>query len=267
MDPPCTAVYETSMSGFMRVNLQVVSRAPMPGWGHKPLARPYWRVYHNADPGWRVEWDGGACELTPERVLLLAPETVYRGIGRTPARHLFVHLTVDGIAPASPGVHVLRFADELAGLVARVDAALSASDWPTGELAAAALGLAAIGRLPPAAFRPTRYSAGIAAAIALAAARAPLPVSVAQLARAAAMHPTAFIRRFRIETGVTPHAWQVRERIGQACLALERGEDSMEEIAERFGFCDRSHFARVFTRVRGVGPGTYRRATLRAGAG
>ncbi len=243
----------------LRVNLLAQANVPLPGWGHDGLARPYWRIYRNAHPGWQVEWAGGRSELGPERLQLIAPETVYRGMASGPARHLFLHFTVDGMPVVPPGIHVLPCAAELAALVARVE---HVGHGPALHLAGAALALAALSQLPPATLAPTTRSLAVAAAIALAAARAPLPVTVSQLARAANMHPTAFIRRFRSETGITPHAWQVRARIEQSCLALERGDESLEAIADRFGFCDRNHFTRVFTRLRGIGPGAYRRAAV-----
>lgn len=259
MDRPLTVGYKTSMSGPLRFHLLALADVRMPSWGHDGLARPYWRIYRNADPGWRVEWAGGRSDLTPDRLLLIAPETVYRGVATRPARHFFQHFTIDGVPTVAPGMHAFACTGEIAALLTRIE---NAAEGPARGLAAASLGLAALSRLPSAALAPATRSPGVAAAIGLAAARSPMPVAVRDLARAAGMHPTAFIRRFRVETGLTPHAWQVRARIEQACLALERGDEAIEAIAERFGFCDRNHFTRVFARLRGIGPGAYRRQTV-----
>ena len=73
------------------------------------------------------------------------------------------------------------------------------------------------------------------------------------------MHTNAFIRLFRSEVGRSPQAWYMRRRIEEACRLLHHSDLSIEQIAERTGFCDRGHFTRVFRTLRRIGPATFRK--------
>lgn len=78
-----------------------------------------------------------------------------------------------------------------------------------------------------------------------------------ELAQMAGMSRYQMIRAFRAATGLTPHAWQLNQRINQAREALQAGED-ISDIACRLGFSDQSHFQRTFKAHAGVTPGRYR---------
>lgn len=83
--------------------------------------------------------------------------------------------------------------------------------------------------------------------------------TVDALARRAHMSPRTFARRFRDETGTTPHSWITRQRIAAAEELLERTEQPVEWIAGQVGFGNAAALRHHFTRVRGVSPQAYRR--------
>jgi transcriptional regulator GlxA family with amidase domain len=83
--------------------------------------------------------------------------------------------------------------------------------------------------------------------------------SVEELARRAHMSPRTFARRFRDETGSTPHAWVTRQRVAAAEEMLERTDQPVEWIASRVGFGNAATLRQHFTRVRGISPMQYRR--------
>ena len=85
------------------------------------------------------------------------------------------------------------------------------------------------------------------------------PLDVDTLADRAAMSPRTFARRFRDETGTTPHAWVTTQRLRRAEELLERGTDPVEAIADRVGFGNAATLRMHFTRARGVSPQAYRR--------
>jgi len=80
-----------------------------------------------------------------------------------------------------------------------------------------------------------------------------------QLAKLAAMSLRTFIRRFQSATGYPPATYLQALRIEKARAALERGGDSVSEIAWSVGYQDLSAFSRVFKSRTGLSPGTYRR--------
>jgi AraC-like DNA-binding protein len=73
------------------------------------------------------------------------------------------------------------------------------------------------------------------------------------------MSPFHFARLFKRTSGVPPHRFVVRRRIGRAIELLAGGEHPIGEIARLVGFATPSHFTTVFRRITGVTPTEYRR--------
>lgn len=85
------------------------------------------------------------------------------------------------------------------------------------------------------------------------------PLSVEYLARESSMSARTFARRFRAETGATPHAWITSQRVLRAEELLERTSRPVERIADDVGFGNAAALRHHFTRARGVSPQQYRR--------
>ncbi len=79
------------------------------------------------------------------------------------------------------------------------------------------------------------------------------------LAGQAAMSARTFARRFRAETGTTPHAWITSRRVLRAEELLETTSRSVDRIADEVGFGNAATLRHHFTRARGVSPQQYRR--------
>lgn len=95
-------------------------------------------------------------------------------------------------------------------------------------------------------------------------------LSVDALARRLHMSPRTFARRFRDETGTTPHQWLSHQRVLLAERLLEETALPIEEVARRSGFGTAATLRHSFSRVRGTSPAAYRRTfadPLRATAG
>jgi transcriptional regulator GlxA family with amidase domain len=85
------------------------------------------------------------------------------------------------------------------------------------------------------------------------------PLSVAQLAKWAAMSERTFSRRFAKESGTTPLRWLLDQRIAAAQKLLERTDFSMDHIAEKSGFGSAITMRQHFVKHLSVSPSTYRR--------
>jgi transcriptional regulator GlxA family with amidase domain len=83
--------------------------------------------------------------------------------------------------------------------------------------------------------------------------------TIESLSARSAMSARTFARRFRQETGTTPHLWLTRQRVLLARRMLESGEDSIELIASRSGFGTAAMLRHHFTREIGTAPSAYRR--------
>ncbi len=84
-------------------------------------------------------------------------------------------------------------------------------------------------------------------------------LSVDTLARRSHMSARTFARRFRDETGTTPHAWVTRQRLQVAEELLEQTDHPVDWIAAEVGFGNAAALRHHFTRSRGVSPQQYRR--------
>jgi transcriptional regulator GlxA family with amidase domain len=79
------------------------------------------------------------------------------------------------------------------------------------------------------------------------------------LAARVAMSPRTFARRFRAETGTTPHLWLTQQRVLLARRMLEEGDDPIDTVAARTGFGTGAMLRHHFARIVGVSPASYRR--------
>ncbi|MEU8182876.1 helix-turn-helix domain-containing protein [Micromonospora sp. NPDC049044] len=82
--------------------------------------------------------------------------------------------------------------------------------------------------------------------------------TVEELAARAGMAPRTFARRFRAETGTTPHDWLTNQRVLLARRLLEETPLSVEAVADQAGFGDAAALRHHFSRRVGATPHNYR---------
>jgi AraC family transcriptional regulator, transcriptional activator FtrA len=82
---------------------------------------------------------------------------------------------------------------------------------------------------------------------------------VEELARRALMSPRTFARRFRAETGTTPHHWLTGQRVLFAQRLLETTDHDVEAVARRCGFGNAATLRHHFSSRVGTSPTRYRR--------
>ncbi|MCF4099122.1 AraC family transcriptional regulator [Maritalea mediterranea] len=86
------------------------------------------------------------------------------------------------------------------------------------------------------------------------------PIDLQHLADVACMSPYHWHRVYRAIQGETIAATVKRLRLHRAAGQLAQSKISIEEIAERSGYCSLAAFTRAFTQVYGQPPAQYRRA-------
>jgi transcriptional regulator GlxA family with amidase domain len=89
--------------------------------------------------------------------------------------------------------------------------------------------------------------------------------TVESLAARAHMSPRTFARRFKAETGATPHDWLTAQRVLLARRLLEDTDLGVDGIATRTGFGNAAALRHHFTRRVGATPQAYR-STFRCAA-
>lgn len=81
-------------------------------------------------------------------------------------------------------------------------------------------------------------------------------ISIGEMAQSAFISKYQFIRNFKQEVGLTPHQFQIQNRIRKAQKLLGQTE-KLTEVAFATGFCDQSHFIRHFEKIVRLTPSRY----------
>ncbi len=107
--------------------------------------------------------------------------------------------------------------------------------------------------------RRTSHAGRIAAAINVIRADLSRPISVPELAGAAAMSPSSFHEHFRSVTATSPLRFQKDLRLLEARRLLTTGDRTVTEAAFEVGYRSPTHFSREYSRKFGVAPRDDRR--------
>lgn len=84
-------------------------------------------------------------------------------------------------------------------------------------------------------------------------------IRTSELASLLGLSVSHFSHAFKQTTGRTPLVYVVAKRVESAGQYMLCSEKSLSEIALNHGFCDQSHFCRVFRRETGLSPQTWRK--------
>jgi len=260
--PPPTSPHSQLDPG---IRLLLCHRMKLDRWSHENLSAPYWRLYRNANSGAWATVGGKRVALDPGAVFIIPPDTPFASGLERPVRHLFIHFSFPSIHETSPTIYRFPVRKEWRSLILRLEkssgygpGATAGNPFGAG-LDAVALVCLALRHVPADRFRARFGEPRIDRVIDWMSERLSGPCPAIERGRVAGLHPVALARLFREVAGRSPSAYLRLMRIREACLLLHHTELSVEDIAERTGFCDRFHFSRVFRQERGLGPAMFRR--------
>jgi AraC family transcriptional regulator len=83
-------------------------------------------------------------------------------------------------------------------------------------------------------------------------------MTMREIGAAAGVHPVYIGQMFRRHVGETIAAYAARLRVRAAAEELSAAQKPLAQIAVDYGFCDQSHFQRVFKRLTGATPASFR---------
>ncbi len=83
-------------------------------------------------------------------------------------------------------------------------------------------------------------------------------MSLAEVARAAGVHPVHLTRMFRRHLHCTPGGYLRRCRLDKAAALLTAGAANLSEVAQACGYFDQAHFSHAFRAAYGMPPSAYR---------
>jgi AraC-like DNA-binding protein len=237
-----------------------------------PHSHPTWTVAVVHDGAARFEVDATPQRADRGELFVLEPEAVHTGMAAVPEGWAYKVLYLDpallfewderdGDVPRAARWVVFRDVALRAALL-RMHAVIGSG--VTGleldeSVAVAADALRPHLRPGPSQLRSGYEHAAVRRARAFLSEHWDRAVPLAELASVAGLSRFELVRRFREQTGLTPHAFQTNMRVECARRMLSGGV-AIAEVAAGCGFADQPHLTRTFKRAVGVTPGRFARA-------
>ncbi len=260
-------------------------------WEFKELSFPYWRIYHNSYQGAVILYDGKEYALTPDKIIMIAPNTSYASRlhdhaipetgyslkgGRINSSvseqqllvdrcilHLFIHFNIgmpyDNI---SHGVFIYELSGHLKEKLQVIKRHLNyehARFSFYSSLAIQALISDLLSGLPEESWNLTTKNYRILKVLNHVENNIGDELTNTVLAQQAKMATNAFTRLFTEEIGMPPQKYVKKKRIDKACILLHHSDRSIDDIALKTGFADRYHFSRIFKLIAGLSPAKYKK--------
>ncbi len=260
-------------------------------WEFIELSFPYWRIYHNSYPGAVVIHEGKEYELTPDKIIMIAPNTSYStrmfnhkipeiGYSLKGGRvnwqlseknlvtnkyilHLFIHFNIgmpyDNI---SPGVFMYDLTDHIKGKLEIIKHHLNYEHTRFSfhsSLAVQSLISDLLLDLPEENWNLITKDLRILEVLNYVDSNINKELSNPVLANVIKMATNAFTRLFTEEIGISPQRYIKKKRIDKACVMLHHSHLSIDEIALQTGFADRYHFSRIFKQIVKISPAKYKK--------
>ncbi len=236
-------------------------------WSHR-LCDPFWRLYLHDQSGAEVVHPGGVHRLVPHHLHLLPAwgDFSARCASRVGWQY-YLHLD---LADWGRGLICAPIALPADGSTCETMRNLcdGTTAWTaSGRLRARALALSAlagaVATLDPVA--QDQLIAGLSGDDPVSITRRFVEEHLAEdldlsrLAKACGLSARHLGEVFNAGTGRTPMAYVRERRVAYAAELLLSGAVSIEDVAQRVGFVNRHHFSRIFARLVGCGPASYRR--------
>jgi AraC-like DNA-binding protein len=257
--------FRDSVFSFPAEVFRVAARA-LNSWSIQQPSLPCWRLWWNSEPGASVTWNDRRFKLTPDHIVLVAPETAFKVVLSRPVEcHLFIHFALgstrwrltDRVISLAPPDETLKAALALSKRLLQTRDKTLTEPLRAISLVSSVLDLTdeEMWPAPPTDHRVRRVVTAIDG-------NPGAHWPDAALARLASMSAGGFARLFRAQNGgLSPQAYLHRQRLALARHLLMQTELPIESVAEQSGFCDRSYFSTVFRREVGVPPAKYRQQT------
>jgi transcriptional regulator GlxA family with amidase domain len=84
------------------------------------------------------------------------------------------------------------------------------------------------------------------------------PISVIDAAQVVAMSERNFLRRFKLEMGITPSEYLLQARLDMTCRLLTDTELPVDKVARRSGMGSGDRLAKIFRKRLSISPSEYR---------
>lgn len=264
MDKNTVVVYYPTMDIYYNPNVRILfmKRCTLRKWYYDHPKFPFWRLYWNSMPGAIIRYKKQIIALTPERLVLVPPNTeISQRLVHGPATHFGAHFLTD--APFNRLHSKIYVFKAEAGMLSAIKALpVNDGDLLTNNLSLimAVRGLIhlLLSKIPAAELQPLQIPEQLAENMAFIDANSQRPLSNQEIARHMGLSVNAMLRHYKRELGISPQRYLRQKRIEKACMLLHDPQRSIKQIAEETGFCDRYYFTKVFTAFTGQSPARFR---------
>ncbi len=238
-------------------------------WNYPSVFSPFWRLYYNLDEGHCLLLRDGILELTPDKLVLIPDHVFFHCLGENPVRTFWMafssgrklHQEIEAPVELSPRDTELCLIRDLQELIS------ANTNWtPTETIYNNSLALLHVVMSRPELSWKPPPPRNLLAIVKHIEHNYASPLPNAELARRAGMSVESFARTFKKHFSTTPADFVTRTRVREASRLLLKTLDSIESIAEATGFPNRSYFSRVFAKVTGEPPASFRKAHSLLGA-
>lgn len=241
-------------------------RETIESWNHENVFNSWWYLYWNNCSGAVVETEKATYSLEPDKVCLIAPETVFSTRLESSFNHFYIHFTV-GAPFDQIKSRIYLFSDDEVFLkqlkmlqsfsINRAKHMLQMSLLSHSVISSSLLrvNFNDIKRLK-------KYDARIEKTLKFLNKNLSLLYSNESLAENVGMSVNGFIRLFMSELGITPQKYSRRKRIEKASILLHFTDKKIDKIANETGFLDRYHFSRAFKETTNYSPAEFRKRRI-----
>ncbi len=241
------------------IQICFASSVQLERWDFENLSAPYWRWYWNETPGWRVQYHDQNVALDPDQVILIPPNTPFSCSSTGSPIHHYIEFTVSGflnsIPPQIINIPASKFGEQV---LTQIAACIQHGSLPH-EIQLQQQVLHSLGFIADTLKNLTPIPETIAKVMDFLSHHLDRRFESAYLSQLSGLSHDLFPRYFRKHLGIGLQAWHMQKRIDAICTALHHSKDSLEALAEQYGFSDRYHMTKLFTKHRGIGPASFRR--------
>ena len=274
----------------VRIKLHCCRYWKLREWEFNDMAFPFWRLYYNSIEGANINYENKCTYLTSDKIIIIPPNTSFSTslttkksnirsesiIGERISNinemsvlkekrmvdHFFIHFNL-GILHDNlkPGIYTFPVEQVQISLINSIKKEII-KDFRQINFAATlqinTLIFSVIESTLPEFWQIRRVDPRVTLILNYIESHTGEKLTNPELASKANMASNSFLRLFKENTGSPLQEYIQRRRIEKASVSLHHSSESIDDIALKYGFCDRYHFSKTFKKVMKISPAKYK---------
>ena len=231
-------------------------------WDFPNVLSPFWRLYHNYRKGHRVVFADREVELTPDRLVVIPDHQLFHCRGFKPVPNLWLAFSVARRLSPDQSVPIVLSPTPAERAVMRDFTRLfsnNAHERNRDRIFHGGMALLHLVLNRPEIGWQRGISPVVTQTVQYIEDHYASPIVIPRMARMMNLSTESLARCFKKHQGETLGRFITKVRIREAARRLTHTSDSIDLIAEKTGFPNRSYLSRVFKRVTGESPARFRR--------